>query len=322
MRVQKLYVVVPWFNPVRYASRYQLFRDFAAHMRSLEVELVIVELAFGDRPFEVTESENEMHLQLRTDQELWLKENLINLGIAHLRNVRHDAEYVAWIDADIQFQRRDIATETIQQLQHYDVVQLFSHAVDMGPQGQNIRSDCGFMYQYHRNGAVPPTNAKGTGCGITEGFWHPGYAWAARMDVLIKLPLLDFTILGSADHHMALSIVGKPALSIPDGISPGYRSAVETWGKLAEIQVRRNVSYVPGLITHAWHGDKMNRKYVERWEILKEIQYCPSRDLTRNIQGLYRLNDFMDERSIWLRDKVRAYFRQRDEDSTYLPEGH
>ena len=118
---------------------------------------------------------------------------------------------------------------------------------------------------------------------------------------------------------MAKGLVGEGSSSVPEGISPGYRAQVETWSKLAEIHLRRNVGYVPGLITHDWHGDKMNRKYLERWDILKQTEFDPSRDLTRDVQGLYRLADFLDERSMRLRDLIRAYFRQRDEDSTYLP---
>ena len=43
-----------------------------------------------------------------------------------------------------------------------------------------------------------------------------------------------------------------------------------------------------------------------------------TRDPVRDANGLYRLVDFMDERSIRLRDLICAYFRQRDEDGTHL----
>ena len=71
---------------------------------------------------------------------------------------------------------------------------------------------------------------------------------------------------------------------------------------------------MPGLITHHWYGDKMNRKYRERWDILKCTQLDPT---LRGPDGLHRLVDFMDERSIRVRDLNREYFRKRDEDSTY-----
>lgn len=314
MRTDGFVVIAVCVNFVRYASRYWLFHQFLAHMRALNVQVLVVELAFGDRPFEVTELGNPMHLQLRTDQEFWAKEVLINIGIRHLQLIRPDVEYVAWVDADITFLRQDIASETIQQLQHYDVVQMFAEALDTGPNGESLLSHYGFMYQYHRNGTLLPDDAKGS--------WHPGYAWAARMSALKKLPLpfplFDQAILGSGDRHMAMALIGKAALSVPRGISAGYRTQVETWGKLVEIHIRRNVGFVPGLIVHHWHGAKANRKYIERWQVLIETGFDPTRDLVRDAQGLYRLVDFMDERSIRLRDLLRAYFRQRDEDSTHV----
>jgi hypothetical protein len=311
----QLYVVTVVFNPSRFVRRSALYKNFAAHMRDLGAVLVTVEVAFGDRPFELTDPDDPFHLRLRTDQELWIKENAIRLGIEHLNRVVPNWQYVAWIDADIQFQRRDIFIETVQQLQHFDVVQMFSHAIDMGPQGQHVRTDTGFMYQYVKNGAVPPTSTRGTKVGDRYLFWHPGYAWAATRSALNAVPIFEFAILGAGDHHMALGLVGRAALSLPNGISPGYRAAVLNWERYAEVSIRRDVGYVPGLITHAWHGDKSNRKYVQRWQVLVETEFDPMRDLVRDVQGLFRLTDFQDNRSIRLRDLIRAYFRQRNEDS-------
>ena len=153
---EELYVIAVCSNPARYDTRYRLFRNFLAHMHDLHAQVLVVELAFDHRPFALTDVSNDLHLRLRTNEELWHKENLINLGIAHLTRIRPNAEFVAWIDGDVQFQRRDIISETVEQLRHYHVVQMFSHAVDLGPQGQHIRCDTGFMYQYHQHDMLPP----------------------------------------------------------------------------------------------------------------------------------------------------------------------
>ena len=71
-------------------------------------------------------SHDPFHLVVRTNAELWHKENMIMLGIQHLTKIRPKWKYVAWVDADVIFQRRDIILETAQQLQHYDIVQMFS----------------------------------------------------------------------------------------------------------------------------------------------------------------------------------------------------
>lgn len=321
--VKDFYVIAVVSNPVRYASRYRLFQEFQAHMADMGAKLLVVEQAFGNRPFTLTERDREDHLQFRTDCELWHKENMINLAIEYLCQWKPDWKYVAWIDADVTFQRRDIITETVQQLQHYDFVQMWSHVADLGPKGEIVKQDVSFMYQYHMNGMSPPKTAKGVpskyGYGTKESgyFWHPGYAWAARRSALDKVRLFDKGILGSSDHHMAMALVGKGELSVPTGLSQAYYDAVRTWEQLATINIRRNVGFVPGTITHGWHGPKTKRKYTERWDVLRKSQFDPHRDLVRDAQGLYRLNDFMDERSIRLRDDIRLYFRDRDEDSTY-----
>ena len=62
---------------------------------------------------------------------------------------------------------------------------------------------------------------------------------------------------------------------------------------------------------HAWHGKKKQRKYIERWDILIRNDYVPYLDLRRDWQGLYALTD----RNRQLRDDIRRYFLQRNEDS-------
>ena len=87
------------------------------------------------------------------------------------------------------------------------------------------------------------------------------------------------------------------------------------WQSQAEQNIRRNVGYVPGVLTHFWHGKKKDRKYWDRWQILVRNQFNPRRDVKRDAQGLLQLVDHGDLRSIQLRDELRDYFRQRSEDS-------
>jgi len=73
-------------------------------------------------------------------------------------------------------------------------------------------------------------------------------------------------------------------------------------------------SYLPGLITHFWHGPKHNRQYLTRWRILNESQFDPALDIKRDAQGLYQLTS----RNKKLMVDLMAYFRQRNEDSIDL----
>lgn len=302
-------------NPVRYASRYRLFDAFKSQNEGGHIEHWTVELAYGNRPFVVTERDNPHHLQLRTVHEVWHKENALNLMFAHVASERPEAEYFAWVDADVTFTRPDWAYETLQQLQHYDLVQMFSHAQDVGPKFEPIGAQqIGFLYAYC-NGLPNQAQTKHHayyGGGGGSGFGHPGYAWAARRTAIDALGgLLDMCILGSADHHMALALVGELERSVHPDLTDSFKQHLRLWGDRAERHVRRNVGYIDGLLSHHWHGRKADRRYRDRWKILTGNRYDPDTDLKRDLQGLYQLTD----RSIHLRDDLRSYFRARNEDS-------
>jgi hypothetical protein len=180
-----LHVCIMVSNPVRFTSRYKLLEAFQAQNNGPHVRLWIVEVALGNRPFVVTETGNLQHLQLRTEDELWHKENALNLLFGHVLRVAPEAEYFAWVDADVTFARADWAYETLQQLQHYDVVQMFTHAQDVGPKYAPVacsKVQNGFMWAYY-NDPTFLTSLNKYGYNI-NGQGHPGYAWAARRSAL------------------------------------------------------------------------------------------------------------------------------------------
>jgi hypothetical protein len=304
-----LYVVTPIVNPSRYQSRYRLYEEFAKYIADAGAILYTVEAAYGDRAFEVTDAGNPRHVQLRTTHELWHKENLINIGVTRLPA---DWKYVAWIDADVQFTRNDIVAETIHQLQHFPVVQMFSHAMDLGPQYQPLQTFGGFVAQYLNQPANQMRRPSDYGA------WHPGYAWASRRDAWNHLGgLIDFAVVGSGDRYMACAFLGDVEACLSAQIQrrcPTYTAWCGEWQARAERHVQRNIGYVEGLLTHYFHGAKKNRGYVGREEILWRNGFDPSRDIKRDWQGLLQLTD----QKFRLRDNLRAYFRSRNEDSTSL----
>ncbi len=123
-----LHVASPYSNPFRWRTRRLLIDNFRREMtNNPNVRLHIGELAYGDRPFEVT-GECPHDVQLRTSHELWHKENLLNVII---QRFPCDWKYGAWVDGDFSFTRYDWALEAIHLLQHYDFVQLFSTYTDV-----------------------------------------------------------------------------------------------------------------------------------------------------------------------------------------------
>lgn len=308
----KLHVVTAISNPINYNSRYELYTEFAKRIKDAGAVLWTVELAYGERSFVITDSSNPQHLQLRSGGEdrkgnvIWSKENLLNLMI---QRIPKDCKYIAWIDADIIFQRPDWAEETVQKLQLHDFIQPWSHAQDLGPNCEPIdkkpqMSFCKAWWDDLDVIGKPGDYASGIG--------HPGYAWAARRDALDKVGgLIEISILGSADRNMAFGLIDKIEMSVHPKIHPAYLKHLKIWQVRARHYIHRNIGYLPGLITHHHHGPKTLRKYKDRWRILVDNQYNPELDLKVNSQGVLCLT----ERNWRLRKDIIQYFEERDEDN-------
>lgn len=319
----KLHVVVPINNSCRYSSRYHLFEKFEKMVLDAGAQLWIVEAAFGNRPHVVTRPDNPKHIQLRTWSELWHKENLINIGISRLPP---DWEYVAWIDSDVTFTRPDWVNETLNQLQHFDVVQMFSHTYDLATDFTIIKNHPGFAFRYKTGGfdldTIVPNltmtcyeGVKKLGKKVAPYYAHPGYAWAARRKAINDLGgLIDVCVLGSADWHMAFALIGRVSQTLNKDYSDNYKNFILEWEQRAEKYIKRNIGFVPGGVLHNWHGKKKDRKYNDRYRILTENGYDPALDIKRDSQGVWQLTD----RSQRLRDQMRDYFRSRNEDSIDL----
>lgn len=322
----RLHVLTTLFNPVRYNSRYFNYNLFERHVESAGAILYTVEIAFGGRKFEITTPDNPRHLQLRAndEQEIWLKENSINLLMQRLPV---DAKYLAWIDADVKFVRPDWAQETLHLLQHYQFLQMFSKAQDLGPDYEPLSVTPGYVFgQFNQPEDIDPNTDKPFyyyyGGKTKDGQWsyrHPGFAWAARRSALDLVGgLIDHTILGSADWMMAHALFGDVEKTISQGYTDNYKRLTREWQARAERHIQRNVGYMPGTVNHYFHGKKSNRHYSDRWKLLVDTKFDPLTDLKRDTQGLYALEDndgIAGDRFIKLRDGLRKYSRLRDEDN-------
>lgn len=307
--MEPLYVISVISNPVRYNSRYRLYKEFEERLsKTPGIIHYTVETAHGERPHAITDN-NPRHIQLRTNQELWEKEAMINVALSRLPA---DWKYVAWIDADVEFVRPDWAIETVHQLQHYKIVQMFQDAIDLGPTKEVLEHHTSLGYLV-ATGKPLLVNSNGYYGGSASGarFGHPGLAWAATREAVDGLGgLLDMAILGSGDHHLALSLIDKAEKSMPIGIHPNYFADVMRYQERAKIAVNGNFGYVPGTLLHHFHGKKINRGYQSRWSIIVDNKFDPHNDIHKDTQGLWKLTTSKPK----LRDDIMRYFRSRQED--------
>lgn len=275
-----LHVVGVVSNPIRYRSRYRIFRKWYEEMQNTKnVKVYVVEVAYGDRQFEVTESGNKMHLQLRSKQEIWLKEGMINLGVKYL--LPRDWKYMSWCDTDIHFCDPHWAQEALHQMQFFDVIQPWQDCLDLGFHGNVLQHFQSFCY-VHRLG-VPKQKHPSQ----QYKYAHSGFSWCVtrRFWEMIE-KLIDFAILGSGDHHAAFALINEVAGTIHHKAHPNFHKLIHAWALKAYRACHGRVGFVPTRIEHYFHGKKASRKYRERWAIPIKHDYDPINDLTYDEQGL------------------------------------
>ena len=296
----KLNVIVVISNPCLYARRYQLFNQFINRMNEDDhVELHVVEMAYKEQKFIVTKSNNPRHLQIRTTTPLWHKENMVNIAVKNL--LPKDYKAFAWIDADVEFESNTWSLDTLKILNGYkDVVQIFSHSVDMDKDETTLNIFNSFGYNYSKN-------KKYASKGLD--YWHPGFAWAITRKAYEKIgKLYDVGILGSGDNIMAFSFINKIKHYLNAKYSNDYNSSMIEFENNAKTL---RLGYVPGVIRHYYHGKKKNRQYMERTDILAKYQYSPYKDITFDNQGIiipsfHFPNEFKED--------IMKYFWERKED--------
>lgn len=298
-----LHVLVVINNPCEYKTRYELAKRFIDTMEWEEnhIQLYVVELAYGNQQFKVTSPENRRHLQLRTNSPLWHKENLINLGVEKL--LPKEWKAMAWIDGDIEFEQPCWALNTLKILNGCrDVVQLFSHVLDLDYHENVINVFSSFGYQYAKNREY----CKG---GNPQRLFHPGMAWACTRKAYDKIGgMYERSIIGSGDHIMALALVSLADLSLSKGVSPEYlQSVLEYQEKCKQLRL----GYVPGVIRHFFHGSKKNRQYSERWKILVDHKYNPYVHVKRDRTGLLVPTEECPKKML---KEINEYFLARNED--------
>ena len=293
----KLHAIIVISNPCYYKRRYELLHEFVKRFQEEEADVIlyIVEMVYGNQPFAVTDSDNPRHLQLQTETPLWHKENMINIGVRRL--LPENWKAFAWIDADLHFESPSWAQDTLKVLNgHKDVVQLFSHCVNMDRQENTIGICSGFGYNHCKQ--RPKFQPKGT-----FDYWHPGYAWAMTRKAYEQLGgIYELGILGAGDYIIALSLIKKAELYY------GGNREVQLYEEKA---CGLRLGYIPGMIRHYYHGSTKNRKYVERTYILRKYKYDPKKHIEHDQEGILKPTKHFSQS---FRDEILQYFAERKED--------
>lgn len=296
----KLNVIIVISNPCNYKKRYILAKRFINRMNlETNVNLYIVELINPGQEYQITQKNNPNHLQLESKYILWMKECMINQGVKLLPS---DWKAFAFIDADIIFDNPHWVNDTLKLLNSFDIVQLFSHAIDMDENEDTMNIFTSFGYKYiHRR--------KHFSSGKINQISHPGYGYAITRKAYEQIGgLYELSIIGSGDQNMAMSLINKGQYSLNNQVHPDYlNSVIEFQNKAYGLKL----GYTPGIIKHEFHGSKQNRKYSTRWHSLVKYQYSPIKHIQKDINGLIEPTKDCPQ---GLLDDIIQYFKDRNED--------
>jgi len=287
-----LHIITVLFNYCEYKIRYQLAKEFIKRYQNFSpnMKLYVVELAYDDQEFQVTDKNNPCHLQLRSNTPLWHKENLINVGIKKL--LPEDWEYVAWIDCNLEFENSDFVDKTLEKLQKYDVVQMYKTII----YSNNDKEGCLNSYIYNKINNKNNKNQPGGAFACTK------YAYQTMGEIY------DLGICGGGDSILSYGLYSINFMKNINFICFDFLVDIDQYIiKLKKLKK----NYVDNKLIYFNHGNFKNRKYIIRHYILNKYCYNPERDIEYDENGVIVLkNEDM------LRD-IKEYFKGRNEDDDY-----
>jgi len=362
---EPLWCVVPVHNPWRSKARWKHTDRAIRHFIDSGAVVVLVEVAFNRREFVYADSGlhgtpsncgihgrefRHVYIPLRSPSELWLKENMINVGVSRISDQHPEWQQVAWLDSDVHFVRPNWVGECIHKLQHYSFLQMFTQARDLGPNyellpdGYPHAQGLGFVKAWEdgliKSTLTPEIKADLLAIqgdiiklqkdflklveDLTGGYYgqigekrvFPGLAWACTRKAWEDVGgLLDVAIWGGGDWHMSHALIEKTEGMMRNDLHRNYKKIVQQWYQRCRTHIRRNVGAMEGVIFHNWHGKKSQRGYNAKHSLLSAFGFDPPRHLKRDSQGLYQLHDDRSTSYVQIRDAMRRIAKERNEDS-------
>lgn len=305
-----LWAITAYYNPAGYRNKRRNYRRFRDGLRAAGVPLLTVEVAFERQRFELRRTDADLVVRLRGRDVLWQKERILNLG---MRSLPDDCDAVAWVDADVLFRTPDWARQTKRLLDDYQVVQPFSHCVRLRPGDVDCDPSAlafgdgehqlfyGVAFGVYAHGYRSLTNHAEHG--------HPGYAWAARRELLQRHGLFDANLLGNGDTDIAQAMFGNFDYWSLRKLGPKVQAYLRRWAADFFADVQGSVTFVPGLLMHLWHGNLKDRLYHQVPTVLSDFD--PERGMKAHPRtGLYEWVDATEELRAW----SRRYFAERREE--------
>ena len=320
----ELAVVACLFNPSGSRSRIKNFKTFLAGIKASGVRVLVVELAFYSNSFQILDHDDV--IQLRTNGVMWHKERLINIGIQRL--LSEGVRKIAWLDGDIAFADPHWPEEIADRLERSNLCQVFDTvSVSTRDNGAPMLAPSAIKY-YQGTGKLfkqSPMNIPNLARGMLGG-GQSGFGWAARAEVLEKVPLYENAIVGGGDKLM---LAASLAPDFSDGDfqsltcskifceacghrnrSGAFSANYLDWAHRWSAAVDGKVDYARLDISDMYHGERSDRGYTTRHDILYRHDFNPDKDLKVQENSCLEWNGDKEA----LQHEIEAYFLSRRED--------
>jgi hypothetical protein len=237
-------------------------------------------------------------LNFSTKDKIFLKENLLNLGI---QNKLDEIKYIFWVDNDVIFEDNNWMEKAIQLFDNgFDVIQLFNICYHKHKDNSEKKPVAGFVY------AKQKFNNHG----------HCGFAWGMRASVYKDIGgLYEHNIIGTGDGVMARSFIQEeiPFFSKTKKFDKKFAYFPFSQGHCDSIQSYYNkckdikVGYLEGRVYHDYHGELEKRQYIDRYKIYEKNNYDPLTMLQKH-NGIIQIK----KEYIELKNHIEQFLRYKD----------
>jgi hypothetical protein len=296
---EKLGVVVCYFNPSNYISKFVNFLDFYYKIKNnTNICLQIVESYSNDSVYPLKNTISKNIISIKSESVYWQKEELINIGMR--KQIESGIKKLCWLDCDIEFIDCDWTTTILEKLDTNDIVQVFSDATIITDSRNNKIQISSYIKKNLDEG-----------CNPMRRIGEIGYGYAYNHTIIKDYMLYENAIIGSGDFLNALPFLEN--ISTDDIKKDRYfknatSDMVFNYLNWYEQIKNKNIGYCKNKIKVAFHGNREDRQYLRREKILMELNYRPSIDLVKSDCGLRRIVNKKIEKYL------KKYFNERNED--------
>ena len=296
---EKLGVVVCYFNPSNYVSKFINFLDFYYKIKdNNNICLQVVELYSNDSVYPLKNTISKDIISIKSESVYWQKEELLNIGMC--KQIEFGIKKLCWLDCDIEFIDDEWANNILKKLNTHNIVQVFSDATIITDSKNNKVKISSYIKKILDEE-----------CNPMQRIGEIGYGYAYNYEIIQNNLLYENAIIGGGDFLNALPFIEN--ISVDDIKKDRYfKNATSdmlfdylNWYKKIK---NKNIGYCKNNIKVAFHGNRKDRQYLRREKVLIELNFSPSKDLVKSDCGMRRIANKKIEKYL------KKYFDERNED--------